>query len=143
MPDTEKNIPVFYARYEPYEHFPDILETLGCISESELEHIMSAFNTKEYSPDACIRSLSLEYSDHTNFGRTMGAPNRHRSLELSGMFYFDQATKCGKCSSRTSETTKIKRCARNLKNGKCQDEFIRNTLGAILYPQHYATDKQK
>jgi hypothetical protein len=41
------------------------------------------------------------------------------------------------------ETGKIKRCARNLKNGKCLDEFIRNTLGVALFPEHYAKDKQK
>ena len=143
MSNSEKNIPVHFVSYEPYEHFPDIVATLGHISEAERQSLMSAFNTKTPAPNACIRSMTLEYSDHTFFGRVPGNCDRYRSLELSNMFYFDKMPQCQKCSKNIKETTKIKRCARNLKDGKCVDEFIRNTLGAILYPQHYAMEKQK
>lgn len=143
MPDTEKNTPVHFVMYEPYETFPNIIETLGVISDAEVKNIMSAFNTKTYAPTACIRSMSLEHSDHANFGRIPGGSGRHRSLELSGMFFFDQKPLCIKCSKKMNEASKIKCCARNLRNGKCHDEFICHTLGAILFPQHYAQDKQK
>lgn len=141
MSTTEKNIPVHFVMYIPYEHFPDVIETLGYISGPEQQYLMSAFDTKTYAPDACIRTLSLDYSDHTHFGRALGGIGHHRSLELGNMFYFDQKPKCSKQNCKLDEAAKIKHCARNLKNGKCCDEFIRNTLGAILFPQHYGKQK--
>ena len=39
------------------------------------------------------------------------------------------------------DLAKAKCCARNLRAGKCQDPFIKETLGAILFPQHYGKRK--
>lgn len=143
MPDTEKNIPVNFVQYEPYEHFPNHIASLGHLTRSELDTLMEKLSTPNVAVNACIKTLNLEYTESTGFGRAIGGNARHRSLSIDGMFYFDQYPQCGKQNCELDEAAKIKRCARNLKNGKCQDEFIRNTLGAILYPQHYATDKQK
>ena len=38
---------------------------------------------------------------------------------------------------------KSKRCFYNLQCGKCQDEYVRRTVGAVLFPQIYANEKQK
>ena len=32
-------------------------------------------------------------------------------------------------------------CFESLSHGRCNDKFVRNTLGTVLYPQHY--EKQK
>lgn len=140
---TKKNISVNFVQYEPYEHFPNHVAMLGCISLAELDKLMNALNTNRVAADACIRSLALSYTDHVNFGRMPGLTKRNCTLNIDGMFYYGQDTKCGTPNPHMDEEAKIKRCARNLKNGKCKDEFIRNTLGATLFPQHYAKDKQK
>lgn len=137
----EKNINVNFVKYEPYEHFPDIVAHLGRISDDELNEIMTTFSTHNIAPNACIQTLCLDFCDHTNFGRTIGCNNRYRTLDLGNMFYFDAMPQCGKQNCTLDETAKINRCARNLKNGKCRDEFIKNTLGAILYPQHYGKQR--
>lgn len=143
MTTNRKDISVNFVLYEPYETFPDIVAHLGKISDNDLNKIMSAFNTSAIAPNACIKSLDLNYQDNVKFGRIPGNSKRDRTLELDSMFYFDTTPMCGKPNCKLDNTAKIKRCARNLKNGKCVDEFIRNTLGAVLYPQHYAKDKQK
>ncbi|MFQ6702588.1 MAG: hypothetical protein ACLRFO_00085 [Alphaproteobacteria bacterium] len=143
MSNSEKNIPVHFVSYEPHEHFPDIIATLGHISEAERQSLMSAFNTKTSAPNACIKTLCLEYSDKARFGNVPSFGPRYSSLNLDGLFYYDTKPQCAKTNRKMDNTSKLKYCARNLKDGKCVDEFIRNTLGAILYPQHYAMEKQK
>lgn len=143
MPDSKKNISVRFVKYEPYETLPDIAALLGKISDDERKKIMDAFSTHTSTATACIPHMTLDFQDKTHYGPPLWHHDRYRTLELSNMFYHNQMPKCGKQDCELDEEAKIKRCARNLKNGKCQDEFIRNTLGAILYPQHYATDKQK
>ena len=34
-------------------------------------------------------------------------------------------------------------CITCIKQGKCHDKFIRNTFGEILFPEHYAPQKQR
>ena len=141
MSDNKKNISVCFAKYEPYEHIPDICHVLGKISDDDLKKIMDTFSDKNAQPHSCILHMSLDFHDQAVFGHPPWDHKRHRVLELSNMFHYN--TKCNKHGPELDETAKIKRCARNLQNGKCVDEFIRNTLGAILYPQHYAMEKQK
>lgn len=140
MPDIKKNIPVHFVQYEPYEHFPNHVASLGCLTYSELDTLMEKLSTPNMAINACIKTLNLEYTESTGFGRIIGN-ERRRSLSIDGMFYFDQYPQCGKQNCKLDEKAKIKRCARNLKNGKCCDEYIKNTLGAILFPQHYGKQK--
>lgn len=137
---ADKNIFVHFVHYEPYEPYPDIIAHLGEISDSERTQLMDAFSQHTPALDACVRQMSLEFIDKTYFGRTPWAQERYRTLNLSSMFY-NQMPKCGQQNCKLDDSAKIKRCARNLKNGKCQDEFIKNTLGAILFPQHYGKQK--
>jgi hypothetical protein len=44
-----------------------------------------------------------------------------------------------------SQRAKDTMCAENIKTGKCRDEMVRDTIGAVLFPELYAkkTEKQK
>ena len=53
---------------------------------------------------------------------------RHNSIA-------DIRGRCG-CAPYTA-----KECAKSLASGKCVDEFMRETVGAVLYPQFYAKEK--
>ena len=143
MTNNKKDIPVNFVAYEPYSEQPDVIANLGYISFTELKKIMNAFSTEKAKLNACIYCLSAEYNDTVRFGRTAWHQRRYNSLDLSQMFWLDNNPQCGNITRQLNEIAKIKHCARNLKNGKCCDEFIRNTLGTILFPQHYAKEKQK
>ena len=143
MSDIKEMIAVNFVEYEPYEHFPNHVKTLGYISDTDALKLTDAFNTSTVAPNACIKTLSIQFTDHVHFGNTPGTGTRYRSLDIDGLFYLDTNPQCVK-NTNTREWTDKKKllcCARNLRTGKCTDEFIKNTLGAILYPQHYGKQK--
>ena len=144
MSDTKKNIAVRFVKFEQDEKHPDTIGFLGNISDDERIKIMDAFSAHTPAANACIPHMTLDFQDKTYYGHAPWNYDRYPFLYLYSMFRLtNKMPKCGKQDCKLDEEAKIKRCARNLKNGKCQDEFMRNTLGAILYPQHYAKDKQK
>lgn len=94
--------------------------------------------------------MSIDFHDTMSFGCMPGRGARYRALDLSNQFYFyevsDNKTPApcmpdGKAPK--TENAMLRACAHKLRCGKCRDEFIRNTLGAALFPQHYANEKQK
>ena len=72
------------------------------------------------------------------------SPSVHSELTLSGLAHIDK-TKCEPSINafNKSRYEKAQTCFNNLKNGKCKDEFVRRTVGTVLFPQHYANEKQK
>lgn len=165
MPEPTQMIAVNFVEYEPYEHFPNHVKTLGYISDTDALKLMDIFanprqsvflgtvqNSKKLqellqndtvAPNACIKTLSIQFSDHVHFGKIPGNAQRYRSLDIDGLFYLDTNPQCVKNTNnrKWNDTAKLKCCANNLCTGKCTDEFIKNTLGAILYPQHYGKQK--
>ena len=49
----------------------------------------------------------------------------------------DHRAKCG-CGTHSAED-----CFKSLASGKCVDEFMRNTVGSVLWPEFYQDSKQK
>ena len=143
MSQSEKNIPVTFVAYEPYESFAAPVALLGDISIDQAKQLLDTFDNATPGPDACICSMTLQFTDRTRFGHKPNKGLRYQALELDGMFYPDRNPHCGKPNKRMTEAQKIKRCANNLRSGKCQDDFIRQTIGALLFPQYYGNTKQK
>lgn len=143
MHKPKQLIAVNFVEYVPYESIPDHVKTLGYISDEDALKLLDAFNTSDVAPNACIKTLSLALSDKVSFGHIPGYGARYRSLDIDGLFYYDTKPQCAKTNRKMDDTSKLKYCARSLRAGKCCDEFIKNTLGAILYPQHYGKNKQK
>lgn len=52
-------------------------------------------------------------------------------------------TPCFKCvrDGKVPGAIPHKTCAHNLVAGKCVDEYMRNTVGAVLFPQFYGKEK--
>ncbi len=165
MSDQKQLIAVNFVEHEPYEHFPNHVKTLGYISSADAQELMDIFanprqsvflgtvqnspklqellGTNDVAPNACIKTLSMTLNDQVNFGHIPGGASRYRSLDIDGLFYLDTNPQCVKNTNTRKWTDKKKLlcCARNLRNGKCTDEFIKNTLGAALFPQHYGKQK--
>ena len=141
MPEPNQLVYVNYVTYDPYESMPTNIINLGAITTDQAQELLDTFNTSDVAPNACIKTLSMEYKDSARFSMTPGSGPRYSSLDIDGLFYCDTYPLCNQTIRKTNEISKLKCCARNLRNGKCTDEFIKNTLGAALYPQHYGKQK--
>lgn len=83
---------------------------------------------------SCVFSLSARYTQensarmYTNSNGGLYQPSPHHSAS----FYIVHRN-CRKCERD--------KCITNISSGKCCDEFIKNTLGVTLFPNHYAKQK--
>ena len=141
MADKDQLVYVNFVTYEQYESIPTNSINLGAISVPQAQEIMDTFNNATVAPNACIKTLCMEYSDRARFGQAPSFGLRYSSLDLDGLFYCDTNPQCKKTIRKMDELSKLKHCARSLRAGKCCDEFIKNTLGAALFPQHYGKQK--
>lgn len=71
-------------------------------------------------------------------------PSINSHLTLNGLAHIDKV-KCNPNFNTFNKSSyeKAQACFNNLKSGKCKDEFVRQTVGTVLFPQHYANEKQK
>lgn len=149
MSKETPQISVNFCTYPQYEPFPDTVINLGEINTAQLNQLMDAAANNPRQSHQCITEMNIKFSDRISFDTTWGA-RRRRMLELSNLFYlydvrnpkFRAPCITGEHLPQTSDAM-IRTCAHNLRCGNCRDEFIRKTLGAMLFPQHYANEKQK
>ena len=98
--------------------------------------------------DYCINSFMMTHEHTMSFMQPGGYTKKHMTytsqmLYIKELFEPDCTTPC-KCDNKCNdEFGRLNTCARNLRAGKCRDEFMRVTLGAILFPKLYGKDKQK
>ena len=137
MPKKQNKIPVRFVIPDQYDDLMSTNINLGFVSAEQAHKIIDEFKTHKPAKNACIKDLSITLEKRVHFSRH---GNEHYSaLDLSGMFYPDDKPICAKCIP--SDIAMAKCCARNLRTGMCQDNFIKQTLGAILFPQHYGKRK--
>lgn len=115
------------------------------ISNDDAIRLLGLIKNTDMKLSTCIKS-------YFNSELTIGAHNSasvasiHSELKLLGMANMEK-TICqpakGKQVYTQSRLDKSKRCFYNLQCGKCQDEYVRRTVGAVLFPQIYANEKQK
>jgi len=150
MSKKQPDISVNFCNYLPYDNIPYTCIQLGKITTAQLQTILDAFEKNTSRPHTCIQTMSVEFHDTMSFGRMPGHGTRYRALDLSNQFYFydvsDNKTPAPCIASGKTPQTEdamLRTCAHNLRCGKCHDEFIRKTLGVVLFPKLYATEKQK
>lgn len=143
----EKNISVNFIVTDAYDpEFTSFAQEMGKISRDDLEWLMSEISNEKNTAkiNCCVRTMSIRHLDAVNFGMNPFHNKRNQSVEVSNFFYFtDAKPKCTSAPRGADEDTKMDICCKNMASGKCCDEFIRRTLGATLFPQHYAKDKLK
>ena len=139
MPKQTTKIPVYFIAHEMYEEYPQNVFLMGKITREEAYNLMDSLSAHHPSKTACIQSANIHFSDWAQFGNKSEKNPRYTALNIDGMFYPDAMPQCEKC--KDSDVTKVRCCARNLRKGKCQDKFIKNTLGALLYPKLYGKGK--
>ena len=97
------------------------------INDRIAQKIQKGFETKQPDEKSCIKTIAATWCD----GRFLLATE------------FNQTTKCTATLLTTpSRQTKTEVCFRNLCNGRCTDDFMRNVLAKNILPELYNT-KQK
>lgn len=147
MPNTKKSIAVNFVGYEPYEPVPTFTTTIGMATPAQAQQIMDALVANHDTAGACcIHQLRAEYKHYTSLARPdstgkNGSLNQHQSLDLMPTFYYNNKQLCYPSNHRFSDEKRMQRCAKHLRAGKCIDPFIRQSIGAILYPELYTKQK--
>lgn len=88
-------------------------------------------------------SARFEYYNDIFRGDKMPQPTYIKYTLHATFKYADDRAKCCQKYLLRNAPQMTKMCAHNLRTGKCQDEFMRQTIGAIMFPKLYGKDKQK
>ncbi|MDE6250086.1 MAG: hypothetical protein K2M34_00425 [Alphaproteobacteria bacterium] len=122
--------------------FFDTAAVLTLTTEEKKKNLYTALQAEDSLPEnSCIQKLSLRYSETIDFNKIDG-----RGIHIDPLWYKDERKplSCApECAGNCDRRTRMRICAENLKTGKCQDAFMRRTLGATLFPKLYITEKQK
>ncbi|MBO5834281.1 MAG: hypothetical protein J6R22_04995 [Alphaproteobacteria bacterium] len=147
----------------------DVLDTepvhdLGTVSPENALKLIETFAIATPAKNACVIHGVARLKETGVFGMSY----RGRGLEISFNQFSNNAPLCTpdekkfkaiinaqkpkKASDMTAARQATiekaisecsKHCFSHLKSGKCTDEFIRNTLGVIFFPKHYAKQNGK
>lgn len=93
----------------------------------------------------CLKSLYTAHQDNVFIAHSPQVCNkRHHTYALFPQFNISgKVAPCCTENRPHCQNDMLQMCAHNLRCGKCQDEFIRRTLGAALFPQFYAKAKKR
>lgn len=142
MPQRKINV-VFYA--------PDygirVSVPVTSITPTQLKQLQKNIANATLPSDTCINSLSIKYQAEMSFldggARRDHITGQRHTLEISDLFYLKKNAPACCTDSFITDSGFMHNCARNLRAGKCRDEFMCKTIGAVLFPKFYATQKQK
>ena len=117
------------------------------ITPAQLNALMETIANAKRPADACPTNISVKYEDRRSFLNggmcTNSLSERRRILEISDLFWTSNGNiRCHDCTHK-DELAMMRRCAHNLRAGKCRDAFMRDTFGRVLFPRVYAKDNQK
>lgn len=131
--------------YDPYEMDEHIV--LGQTDwQTAVQALQKTYNYKP-SIGTCIENIDANLSCDTGFSKHYDRQEPHATLDLSSMFFpmGPHRAPCMAANAKVPQTDEnmTKMCAHNFRCGKCQDKFMRETIGAILYPQLYTNQKVK
>ena len=106
----------------------------------ELLHVLDMYKT---TPKSCAKVIIARYNTSVQHWNKYNSKSNTNELSLS--LEIGRCMKCNKKTSGMSQRAKDTMCAENIKTGKCRDEMVRDTIGAVLFPELYAkkTEKQK
>ena len=67
------------------------------------------------------------------------------TMKITSAFDSTMKMPCGACNSNPASNScpELVTCRDRIAAGQCKDDFVRKTIGAVLWPQHYAKLKQR
>ncbi len=150
---NNKNIGVYFSYCLPYDEYPDLYR-LTATDRATAQKIMDDFSAVKSGCDMCWNHVDIELSDNITVYHRPIDTKRRASLKFENIFYTHQYLQpCEQMYTPPciptvrhrprTELNMIKRCAENIRTGKCQNEFIRRTIGARLFPQIYTNENTR
>ncbi len=136
---TDKSIRVFFNMLDKNGNVIDGLHTeTSYITQSQATQIVNALKSVPYPMrkfGLCKMTATLS-SDGTRLdvNRTFDS----ETLDDEGHIFMHCANAWCSCPE-----TIHKKCIKNLRNGKCKNQYMRETVGAILFPELYKRYNQK
>lgn len=144
----QDNITV-YMKYNPDYSYCSERQTahnikLADISTEQAKDLEQALTASANQQPLCIRAMRMDIKKTIAVYQAEKNTDKEQSFTFHPLFNLWKPTMCG-CFSALNNTpaTVTRQCASNLAAGKCQDPFIRRTIGAVLFPEFYGKDKQK
>ncbi len=149
MQDSDNEIFVSFVQYEPYEQVPNIIATLGTLPVEKILKLHKKLGTQKMKKNSCVDRITAEYTNtrylcYDKWHKYCDSSS-HSSYNLYGMFYMHEEylPPCAGHKKPKTEEQMIRMCARNLRHGRCVDEYMKKTLGVALFPDKYAKEHQK
>lgn len=110
------------------------------ICDEERKRLLDILAAEKSIPDnSCIQNLSwTSYDTRDISGFTT------RGITIDNLWKNNTARqlKCHNCRLEKGDIARrMILCAKNLREGKCTDTFMRRTIGAALFPQFYGKTK--
>ncbi len=131
---------------------------LGEIPRGLANQLMDSFSTRrECDKSACYGRPEIEYLDRiVENDRDDGGTKRLVMLSIKDTYTMYTPHACDyrpipcvqndgqiiRCDN-SLRANRLRTCAKQLRDGKCVNRFIRNTVGQMLFPQHYGKQKTK
>lgn len=113
------------------------------IDSATATRLLTALETTPVPHNFCLGTLNVHTSYHNCIQAGYTPDNYKTNLDLYADFSNNIGCRCAPNMNNYAPYFKVANCAKNIASGKCRDEYMRKTVGTILFPQHYATDKQK
>lgn len=141
----QKTVSIYFQMFDRVRFCNEQIK-LGTITLDQLTDLRKAMQQQNPDTLKCIKTLQTSYCEKFTV-----APEWKQDKEITYHNYtlsphfarLPYLAPCYKIKHAQNEIEMARMCARSLCRGKCRDEFMRRTLGAVLFPQFYAKDKQK
>ncbi len=118
---------------------------LGAINWNDAFKILELVNAHTATDGECAYSMHATLKSSACFDRIPKKRNISSDLQISRTCFTGTRTPCMSQNAKIPKTHEglDKMCAHNFRTGKCCDNFMRENIGAVLFPQFYATKKVK
>lgn len=107
----------------------------GKFSEQEIAAFMKRMSKVRLSHEGCLSCIEMRY-ENNNLATLLldedGGTLRTTTNAKHSDIHLQSKNLCG-CGANS--------CHKNIASGKCTDEFIRSTIGATFFAQHYGKQK--
>ena len=118
------------------------LELCPRIPRATALQVMDAIDTCDAPERSCLQRLSAIYNNKVRFSPS--GIKFNKSQLILDFDHYDRLP-CFNESDKITQRGRTQKCTENIRSGKCTDKYVRDTIGAILFPQLYAkqTEHQK
>lgn len=131
--------------FKPTASWESYYKKIGELNQTQLNELISRLNDTEIHTDSCISKIEYQLILKRHLTEDDATPVTD-AIDLPDVkitdFYYNLKFQCNDTGNKpTNNFTRIKYCMNNFMAGKCRCNYMRNVLGAVLFPEIYAKTK--